>query len=80
MTLNRWNHHKHIYEPFEVPDDRRCRIYCIDMEELVDCASCGASLKHGEAYTSREIHTRHGFGYDVCEKCYGMEWERERNG
>lgn len=78
--LNRWNHQKRDYEPFEVPDDRRCRTLCFDMDEIVDCASCGTSLPYGRMYTSHEIHTEHGMGYAVCEECYCEERRRDGYG
>lgn len=80
MILNRWNHQKRDYEPFEVPDNRRCRTLCFDMDEIVDCASCGASLPYGSMYTSHEIHTASGMAYAVCEKCYREERRRDAYG
>ena len=38
----------------------------------------GRKVAFGDCYTSREIHTEHGFGYSVCGDCYAREWERER--
>lgn len=29
-----------------------------------------------EMYTSREVHTAHGFGYAVCAECYDGETDR----
>ena len=29
-------------------------------------------------YTSKEIHTPHGFGYAICEKCYEEECAHEK--
>lgn len=75
--LNRWNRQKGDYEPYEVPDDRRCKTFCIDMDEIVDCACCGTALPFGRMYTSLEIHTRTGAAYAVCEKCYKEERRRE---
>lgn len=40
----------------------------------------------GNCYTSKEIHTPHGFGYAVCESCYNIEralenkWRNKQNG
>lgn len=78
--LKRWNRQKRDYDDYEVPDDRRCRTLCFDMDEIVDCASCGDSLPYGSTYTSLEIHTNSGMAYGVCEKCYCEERKREGYG
>ena len=44
MILNKWNYKKHIYEPFEVPDDRDVRLYVNDLTEVINCANCGKSI------------------------------------
>lgn len=46
------------------------------MEKMVPCAQCGRMFKFGEMYTSREVHTAHGFGYAVCAECYDGETDR----
>lgn len=56
------------------PDE--CRTYEDDMEKMVPCAQCGRMFKFGEMYTSREVHTAHGFGYAVCAECYDGETDR----
>lgn len=44
------------------------------------------TLTRGNCYTSKEIHTPHGFGYAVCESCYNIEralenkWRNKQNG
>ncbi len=80
MILNRWNWRTREYEPYEVPDDRRCTTLSFDMDRIVDCASCGESLPFGRTYTSLEIHTQSGMGYGVCEKCYEAECGRRSDG
>lgn len=75
--LRRWNRRLHQYQPYFVPAEWRVSQY-EDMDTMVNCASCGTELRFGETYTSREIHGRMGFGYGVCEKCYGEEWAREK--
>lgn len=77
MVLNKWNYEKREYEPYEVPDDWHTLLYTNDMDELVNCVSCGKKVKFGETYTSREVHSNMGFGYPVCEKCYSEEWSRD---
>lgn len=50
------------------------------MDKIVACAQCGRKMLFGDGYTSRQIHTRQGFGYAVCEQCYDKEWkEKEEN-
>ena len=73
MILNKWNYKKHIYEPFEVPDDRDVRLYVNDLTEVINCANCGKSIVTGDTYTSLTIHNRFGLGYCVCEECYEDE-------
>ena len=70
MILSKWNNKKRIYEPYEVPDNWNVITYSSDMDEIVNCPHCGKKLTFGDCYTSREIHTKHGFGYAVCEDCY----------
>lgn len=76
MILGRWNRGIRDYEPYRIPDDRRIRLHCDDVNELIDCVSCGRELTFGEAFTSLEFHTPMGFGYGVCPECY--EEERRR--
>ena len=63
--------------PYSVPDDWNVKSYSDDMDEIVNCPHCGKEVTFGSCYTSKEIHTPHGFGYAVCEKCYDMERTRE---
>ena len=78
MILRKWNYQKKNYDKYEVPNNWKCAIYHNDLDEIVNCAHCGKELRHGDSYTSMEIHTLYGFGYDVCEKCYKKEWERRK--
>lgn len=73
MKLNKWNINKHEYEEIEIFDNWNVKTYSDDMEEKINCASCGKVLEIGDSYTSLEIHTNAGFGYGVCEKCYNKE-------
>lgn len=75
--LNHWNDDKQTYEPHDVPDNWNVKSYGFDMDEIVNCPHCGKEVTYGSCYTSREIHTPHGFGYAVCEKCYEEECTRE---
>ena len=78
MLLKKWNWKTREYDPYEIPDDWNVKTYSNDMGEIVNCPHCGREVEFGDTYTSREIHTEHGFGYSVCEVCYAREWERER--
>ncbi len=78
MLLKKWNWKTREYDPYEIPDDWNVKTYSHDMDEIVNCPHCGRKVEFGDTYTSREIHTEHGFGYSVCGDCYAREWERER--
>ena len=77
--MQRWNFNTREYEPYSVPADWNCKTYSVDMDEIVNCPHCGRQVAFGECYTSRQIHTEHGFGYAVCESCYEDEWRAERS-
>lgn len=79
MNIQKWNHKLRAYEPYKVPEGIRIALYCSDMNEIVNCAQCFKSMRYGDCFTSREVHTNVGLGYAVCEECYDKEWERERN-
>lgn len=73
--MEKWNYKTHNYDPYEVPIDWNCKTYSEDMNEIINCASCGRKIRYGNCYTSKEIHTSVGFGYGVCSKCYEKEWQ-----
>lgn len=72
-----WNVEKQAYEPYTVPEDWFCPLYCNTMEEPINCASCGTLIEYGDAYTSAFIHTQHGLGYSVCFDCRAKERDKE---
>lgn len=76
--MQRWNNKTLEYEEYTVPDSWKVKIFSIDMNEKVNCASCGKSMKYGFGYTSRTIHDEHGFGYVVCKDCYNKDIEEEK--
>lgn len=78
MKAGKWNSYTKRYENYETPDDWNTPLYTDDMDEIVNCAQCGRTLKFGDCYTSREIHSRHGMGYPVCQDCYVGECSRAR--
>lgn len=79
MTLEalKWDFSKREYEPYELLDDWTIFLYCDDMDMPVNCACCGKELDFGSTYTSRKIHTRHGFGFPVCPECHEKELAEE---
>lgn len=76
MKLRRWNYEKREYLEVEIPENYNIRLYCGDMEEIVNCPNCGKELKYGETYTSKEHHNSIGLCYGVCEDCHNEEWKR----
>lgn len=76
MDIRRWNHETHEYDPYTPNPEWVIVLYSDDMERQVNCASCGKDMTYGEGYTSKELHTRIGLGYPVCEACYNKELER----
>lgn len=72
----KWNFDKHEYEEVEISDD--CCIFTENMQQMVECPSCGQKHKFGAGYASRQYHNRYGFAYSVCEKCYDKELENVR--
>lgn len=77
IYVNKWDFKTHKYKKVEKPYGN-CKTYSNDMDEIVNCISCGKLIKFGETFTSRQWHTNIGFGYGVCELCYQKEWELER--
>ena len=76
--MQKWNFKAREYEPYCVPTDWNCKTYSADMDEIVNCPHCGRKVTFGDCYTSRQIHTEHGFGYAACGECYEKEWNEER--
>lgn len=74
INVRKYNAKIHKYESALIPDE--CALYEDDFEKLVPCAQCGRMFKYGEMYTSREVHTAHGFGFAVCAECYDKETDR----
>ena len=76
MIARKWDFKKHEYNSYELPEGASC--YEVDLERKVACGSCGKPMIFGNGYTSRQIHTVHGMGYCVCDKCYEKEWQLDR--
>lgn len=79
MIVRRWNHKKRDYDPYMIPSDWKCRTSA-EMDEIVNCASCGREVEFGDCYSSLEIHGKLGFGYSVCPECYEKEVCRNDRG
>lgn len=75
MIVGKWNYEKQDYEPYVIPEEWNTPLYSDDMSEIVNCARCGKEVTFGSCYTSREIHSRVGFGFPVCEECFERECE-----
>ena len=75
--MKKWNFKKSEYEPYAVPRDWVTPLIEHDLDKIVNCASCGEKVAFGDGYRSRKIHTDHGLGYTVCQKCYEKEWAEE---
>ena len=78
MIVGKWNYETRDYDPYNIPDDWYTPLISDDMDEEVNCCQCGRKLRFGDTYTSQEIHSGIGFGFNVCEECHELEWERRR--
>ncbi|MPN11812.1 hypothetical protein SDC9_159120 [bioreactor metagenome] len=78
MNARKFDFKAETYTPYELPEGACC--YSDEMDMPITCAQCGKPMCYGEGYTSRQIHTEHGVGFCVCEKCYEKEWKDEREG
>ena len=63
--MKKWDYEKYKYEEYNVPQNWRCGLYSRDLDELIDCACCGKTMKHSDKYRSLEIHTETGQEYAV---------------
>lgn len=76
--MKKWNYKTKKYEEYTVPDSWKVKMLSDDMNEEINCASCGKPMLYGNGYTSRTIHSKHGFGYVVCKDCYNKDIEEEK--
>jgi hypothetical protein len=74
MVVGKWNYEARDYDPYTIPDDWHTPLLSNDMDEVINCASCGKRVRFGECYTSKVIHAKLGFGYSVCSECHDKEW------
>lgn len=76
--MKKWNYETKKYEKYTVPDNWKVKLFSTDMNEKINCAACGKSIKFSDGYPSRTIHYKHGLGYTVCQECYTKDIEEER--
>lgn len=67
----RWSYDIREYVDYDLP--KKASLFEVDMDTIVQCASCGKFLPFGECYTSKVIHSISGFGYGVCDVCHTEE-------
>ena len=56
-------------EPYEVPEDWKCVFNLSNMDELINCAECGKSIRYSDAHTSNLIQDKNGNRYCICGHC-----------
>lgn len=74
----KWNTETFEYEPYELPGNRPFTLPPTDREAETNCAGCSKKVIFGKCYTSKTIHSQHGFSYPVCEDCYNKELEKRK--
>ena len=77
LSVQKWDPKIRVYEPYEAPPLANIMCPLDDMSAMIQCARCGRLMRCGEGFTSKQIHTKVGFGYLVDEDCYQEEWEEE---
>lgn len=76
-SAQKWDFKKKEYEPVEISD--KCSVYDMNLRKKVECPGCGKVIALRDGYTSMCYQTYLGFGYIVCSKCYGKEFEELLN-
>ena len=70
-VLYKWDFIARRYE--EIPNTLRIA-FPFDAFGATICANCKRPMMIEDGYTSKQWHTKSGFGYIVCEDCYSKEW------
>lgn len=78
MKARKWNPKTKEYHDYELPKNASVGFLSNNMDKEIACARCGRKMHFGDGYTSRQIHISDGPGYAICGKCYGKEWQEER--
>lgn len=76
MKAQKWNFKKKEYESYTLP--KGAVLISYNMDEVINCASCGGELFYGAGFTSKLIHTKNGLGFTVCEKCIEKEYKQQK--
>lgn len=71
--MKKWNPQNHEYETYTVPETWNVKQWAFRMDEVINCARCGAEICYGDSYTSLQIHDALGIGYAVCGDCLHKE-------
>lgn len=77
IDIGKWNYETKEYDPYTPDPSWKIVLLSYDMDEPINCTSCGKDMVFGNGYTSKELHTHMGFGYPVCEDCYEQEVKRD---
>lgn len=70
MIVQKYLPDKKKYINYKIPDEWKISLYCENLDDKVNCVSCGKELSFGKTFTSRTFHNAFGIGYCECEKCY----------
>lgn len=63
-----------------VPDSWNIKYYGEDMQEIINCVSCGRELQYGDTYCSNVYYTINGlWSYAECPECYEKNREKYLN-
>lgn len=71
--MQKWDFKTREYKDYIIPVERYCPLVMMDMEQIVNCASCWKKLEYWLTFTSMAIHNQMWFWYGVCEECYNIE-------
>jgi len=74
--IYKWNFEKHEYE--EIINTWGISLIH-ELGEMTICANCKEPLLFDNGYTSNQWHSKVGFGYSVCEKCFEAEKMMEKS-
>ena len=70
MVIRKWNENKRDYDDVTIPDEWKTPLFCMNMDETVNCVNCGREMKFGEGFTSKRYHNKSGAAYSECKKCF----------
>lgn len=76
MKAQKWDCKTRKYYDYYL--SKRACLYSNDMDKVIACARCGRRMLFRDGYPSRQINTKYGLRYAVCEPCYDKEWQEEK--